>query len=191
MKLGEKHILYNDYVINLIKNFGESEVILMYEGEVNHEIIKTLIYTLENNLKRTQISRAIQKKVFCIIVEVIQNIEKHYYRSDFKKGAILVVHNEEDILIITGNKVKKEQYEVISGYEAILRNKSREEIRKMFVEQLERGTLSKKGGAGLGFLYVARKSNNNLEFYFEELRDNFLNFILKVKLKKFKLHEKV
>ncbi|MCX7954775.1 MAG: SiaB family protein kinase [Bacteroidales bacterium] len=191
MTLKEKYILYSNYVINIIKGLGESEVILMYEGEVNHEIIKTLIYTLECNLKRTNLSRILQKKVFCIIVEVIQNIEKHYYNLSFKKGAILVIHNKESIIVITGNKILKEQYLTICEYEKKIKGKSKEEIRKMFLKQLENGTLNNKGGAGLGFLYLARKSNNNLTFYFEDLSDNFYNFILKVELKKFNVHEKV
>ncbi|MCZ6898904.1 MAG: DUF6272 family protein, partial [Bacteroidetes bacterium] len=40
-------------------------------------------------------------------------------------------------------------------------------------------TLSEKGGAGLGFVDMARKSGHKLEFGFETMNDEFSFFSLK------------
>ena len=53
---------------------------------------------------------------------------------------------------------------------------SETELKQEYLDVLTNGELSKKGGAGLGFLTIALKSNGNLQFEFKPLNDNYSLF---------------
>ena len=44
--------------------------------------------------------------------------------------------------------------------------------------------MSKKGGAGLGFIDIARKSGNKLEYHFEKINDDYYFFIINSQISK-------
>ena len=46
----------------------------------------------------------------------------------------------------------------------------------MYVDTLTNGVISKKGGAGLGFITMAMKSKNKLEFQFNNINDEISCF---------------
>ncbi|HOU98097.1 MAG TPA: SiaB family protein kinase [Bacteroidales bacterium] len=183
-------LLLTDYLKEISPEFLASKLILLYEGEVNHEIIKSILLTLESSFEHTNINRQTQKKVFNIVVECIQNIEKHtislasvnYFFT--KRGSILLLENENNIEIYSGNLVNQEQKSFLLKKEMLIKNKTREELREIYKQQLVEGAISKKGGAGLGFLDMARKSNNNIEFYFFNTQSNLEYFIYKIIINK-------
>ena len=49
----------------------------------------------------------------------------------------------------------------------------------MYKDIIKNSDISDKGGAGLGFVDMARKSGRKLEFDFEKLDDNFSFFSLR------------
>ena len=56
------------------------------------------------------------------------------------------------------------------------------DIRKIYLDSLTYGKLTEKGGAGLGLITIALKSDNNLKFGFEKINDNLTLFNLNVKV---------
>lgn len=162
-----------------------SNTVLFYEGEVNHEITKALTITTERHLTENSEKRVIQKKVFNVMIECLQNIDKHTIElnednNSIKKGAILVLDFSDSYCIISGNPVTQNQ---VKGLTTIINNlqyKEKEELRSLYKSQLENGRLSEKGGAGLGFIDIARKTGNSLNFSFIELKNNLFFFILKI-----------
>jgi hypothetical protein len=52
-------------------------------------------------------------------------------------------------------------------------DKDRDELKKLYVQTITNGKFSAKGGAGLGFIEMAKTSGNNLEFSFESIDETF------------------
>lgn len=183
-------LLLTDYLRKISSDFPASKLVILYEGEVNHDIIKSILLTLESYFENSNIQRQAQKKVFNVVVECIQNIEKHtislasvnYFFT--KRGSILLLENEENIEIYSGNLVNQEQKSSLLKKEIQIKDKTREELREAYKQQLLEGAISNKGGAGLGFLDMARKSNNNIEFYFFNTQSNLEYFIYKIIINK-------
>jgi len=48
----------------------------------------------------------------------------------------------------------------------------------LYKQQIKEGKLSEKGGAGLGFIDIAKKSGNKIEYQFKELTDDRFFFIV-------------
>ena len=63
-----------------------------------------------------------------------------------------------------------------------MNNATPEELKEMYKKQIKEGSISKKGGAGLGLIDIARKTGEKLDYQFLQLDDKFLFFILKVEI---------
>jgi hypothetical protein len=190
MAESENDILFIDVLKKLNIDIDASQVILMYEGEVNHEIIKAMLYTLESYFFKVNYKRIFQKRVFNILVESIQNIEKHsiplspgatFYS---KKGAILILDTVDDIVLFSCNTVTDLQKEFLIEKQHVIQGKSKLNLRDIYKQQLMDGTINEKGGAGLGFIDIARKSNNQIKFYFLDINADFSHYILQSNVKK-------
>ena len=53
-------------------------------------------------------------------------------------------------------------------------------LKKVYMNSLALGKLSAKGGAGLGILTIALKSDNNLKFNFERINDDLTYFNMNI-----------
>ncbi|MCX7861462.1 MAG: SiaB family protein kinase [Bacteroidales bacterium] len=188
MNTNSQHIDFYDIIRIHFPEIRAESIILNYLGEVNHEIIKALLFTLEQHFKRTNLPRFIQKKTFNVMVECIQNIEKHtiklYNDSYYRKSSILVANLNDDIHVISSNVINKQQQQYLIQKENQLKGKSKEELRQLYKQQLIDGTINEKGGAGLGFIDMARRTNNQLFFNFFPINNEILVFTLHVILKK-------
>lgn len=184
-------LLLTDYIKKISSDFFLNRMVILYEGEVNHEIIKSILYTLESYFEKANISRQVQKKVFNVVVECIQNIEKHtLFLSSFdsffaQKGSLMLLENKNFIEIYSGNWVNQEQKAILIKKENQIKDKSKEQLREVYKQQLVSGTISSKGGAGLGFIDIARKTNNNIEFYFFDTHSDLNYFINKIIINKY------
>jgi hypothetical protein len=167
-----------------------SNILLFYEGEVNHEITKALTFTTEKHIGESGEMRSTQKKVFNAMIECLQNIDKHSTEFPIensnisKKGSILVSEDSNCFFILAGNAVNNSQKEILTNIITNLNHKEKEELRSLYKKQLENGMLSDKGGAGLGFIDMARKSGNNIDFSFYPINDKLLFFVYKILITK-------
>jgi hypothetical protein len=180
--------------LSLLKEFEPtvliSNTILYYEGEVNHEVTKALTYTSEKHLSENEENRMVQKKLFNVMIECLQNIDKHALEFAIsgnyitKKGAILVAEYSDSYCILAGNPVDKKQMDALTLIINNLQFRKKEDLRHLYKKQLENGMLSEKGGAGLGFIDMARKTGNPLHFSFFPLEGDLSFFALKIRITK-------
>jgi hypothetical protein len=169
---------YVDYFSKIIDNYSLFDLKLLYEGRFNHEIIKSILYTLEQSFYKLPYSRIIQKKVFNIMVEIIQNIEKHGITDT--NSALSILMYEKQIILLSGNIIPREQKQILIEQKSKLEGKTKHELRSMYKKQLVDGVISHKGGAGLGLIDIARKSNGQHYFYFYKIDEQYEIFIQKI-----------
>jgi len=178
-----------DFVFNLFSHLRENNVKLIYEGEISHDIIKAFTALTENDLKAKKEANPTQKKVFNIMVECLQNISKHAdcleeVETKNGRGILLVSETEKNYNITTGNVIKAENVKEIKTNIDKVNNLDKEELRELFKKKLSSGRISEKGGAGLGFIDIRRKSNNKLEYNFLEIDDKNVFYILNTVIEK-------
>lgn len=185
-----EHVSFISFLKEFEPNILLTNTLLYYEGEVNHEITKALSYTTESQIKKNGTSRIAQKKIFNVMIECLQNIDKHTIEIQTndnliaKKGAILVAESPQNFFILAGNPVRYEMKETLTSIINNLNNREKPEIRNLYKKQLENGKLSEKGGAGLGFIDMSRKSGNFIEFAFYTINEDLLFFVYKIKVNK-------
>jgi len=153
-------------------------IIMIYEGEFNQEITKTVLSMTENSFGDFGIESGIRKKIFNVMVEVLQNICKHQYNNHSAEPSalFLVGDNETDFIIVSGNIIENSKIEIVKSKIDKVNSMSKIELKEFYkVSRLE-STLSDVGGAGLGFIDIARKTGEKIEYEFSPVTSEYSFF---------------
>ncbi len=167
-----------DFVYDFYKGMKKHEITLAYEGEINHQIMKTFTSLAEGNMTKSSESEVLQKKVYHVMVECIQNISKHAVQPEneseveFNRGIFLISRNNQAYNVTTGNIIKNEKIPKLTELLIYINSLSKKQLDELYKKQLSEGHLSEKGGAGLGFIDIRRKTGRNLEYQFLPFSDS-------------------
>lgn len=170
-----------EFAYQLYQTMQNNEINLVYEGVVTQEITKTFTAMTEKNLAKNEESNQVQRKVFNVMVECLQNISKHadsIEEEDDKRGIIMVSHGRDCYNIITGNVIKNSKVDDLKKSLNHINSLDKEGLSSLYKQQMKDGRISEKGGAGLGFIDIAKKSGNKIEYHFKELNPEVSFFIM-------------
>ncbi|HLW08438.1 MAG TPA: SiaB family protein kinase [Marinilabiliaceae bacterium] len=172
-----------EFAYQLYKTMKTNEISLVYEGEVTQDITKTFTALTERNLTKSAESNTVQKKVFNVMVECLQNISKHADslggdEDEERRGIIMVSKGDDSYNIITGNIIKNQKVPELKSSLELINSLDKEGLSSLFKQQIRESTLSDKGGAGLGLIDIAKKSGSKLIYQFKEISEEASFFIL-------------
>ena len=172
------------FAYSFYKTVKEYKINLVYEGEITHQIIKAFTSLTETNMEIDEESTSIQKKVFHVMVESLQNISKHanYLETENQRkegrGVFMLGKNGDNFCITTGNVIKRTSADEIRNQLTKINSLDKDGLKSLYKQQIKEGRLTQKGGAGLGFIDIAKKTGNKLNFNFLSLNDDFSFFVL-------------
>lgn len=173
-------------VLSLHDEMHRNGFSLVYEGEFNHDIMKMFTSMAEKDMDKLNEERSVKRKVFHVMVECLQNMTKHSdeYSSDYRVGSglFIVGKKDENYYVITANKIQKERIDYLQESIDEINSKSKDELKELYKKQIKEGSLSEKGGAGLGLIDIARKTGQKLDYQFLPLDTDNYFFLLKVKI---------
>jgi len=184
--------IFHDYVFDFYRKMKINQINLIYEGEVTHQITKAFTALTEENMAKDAEPNGLQMKVFHIIVESLQNISKHaqnleHVREDLKGiGTFLIAKSGTDYFIIAGNLVHNEDKKDIIDLIDKINSLDKDGLKKLHKQQMREGRLSDRGGAGLGFIDIARKSGKALTYEFKDIANDTSFFILTTQIPRVK-----
>ena len=173
-----------EFVYEFYKSMKAHEITLVYEGEITHQITKAFTSLTESNMAKEEESGSVQRKVFHVMVECLQNISKHaddFTSNDFLfsgRGIFLVSKGENEYSVTTGNAVENERIEELTILLEQINKLDKDELKELYKRQIKEGRLSEKGGAGLGFIDIKRKTGRDLEYHFLPINDETSFFLL-------------
>jgi hypothetical protein len=122
------------------------------------------------------------RRVGHVLIEALQNISRHGW-VDVQGETPFFLTLEQTPLgfqIQTGNIVDFDMASELRQRLAAVNGMSRDELRKAYVETLCEGELSERGGAGLGLLSMAKRSEGPLNYQFAECGSELFLFTLSV-----------
>jgi hypothetical protein len=172
-------------ISNIYDEMMENGFSLVYLGDFSHEITKMFTAMAESDMEKHSEERSVQRKVYHVMVETLQNMNKH---SDEIKdrnvgnGLFIIGKKFDTYYVITSNRVAKQHKDKLEQSLISVNNASIEELKEMYKKQIKEGKISDKGGAGLGLIDIARKTGEPLNFQFLQLDDEYYFFILKVEI---------
>jgi hypothetical protein len=178
------NVSFLEFVYDFYKSMKRHEISLVYEGEITHQITKAFTSLTESNMAKEEESNTVQKKVFHVMVECLQNISKHadeYGTNDYifsGRGIFLVAKGEEEYSVTTGNTVENIKIPDLKKLLEQVNSLDKEELTELYKKQIKEGRLSEKGGAGLGFIDIKRKTGRNLDYHFLPINEETSFFLL-------------
>jgi hypothetical protein len=173
-----------DFVYDFYVKMKKNRINLAYEGEITHQITKAFTSLTENNMALDDDSNTVQKKVFHVMVECLQNISKHaenrhsVVTSKDGRGIFMVSKGEHEYNVTTGNIIRNDKVAELKKMLENINSLDKEGLKNLYKQQMREGRLSEKGGAGLGFIDIVRKTGEKLIFSFLDIDESNSFFVL-------------
>ena len=140
--------------------------ITRYQGALNSEVRIQLTDLIQAVALANIGKRSSVKKLCGIAIELLDNAQRYCSQGNVRfdwhlQGDTLVVYIE--------NRAAEQDAQRMVESIAAVNRMTPEELAEAFRSQLRDGTFGAKGGAGLGFMDIARKSKGPIEAHIEPL----------------------
>ena len=173
-----------DFVYDFYVKMKKNNINLAYEGEITHQITKAFTSLTENNMIKEEDYNTVQKKVFHVMVECLQNISKHaenrnnIVTSKDGRGIFMISKDESEYNVTTGNVIDSDKVSILRDILENINKLDNAGLKKPYKQQMREGRLSERGGAGLGFIDIARKTGQKLIYSFLTINEDKAFFVL-------------
>ena len=159
--------------------------ILHYKGKFTFERIGILLNDLKNKKDTYQIDPVQYKKLLTLMIEILENVLKYSDRfevfvldhPDYQPEFELNL-NEEGFVLMSRNPVRDKDKKEISRRINKINTSDEDELKKIYRDTITNGIFTEKGGAGLGFIEMAKITTNALVFSFIPIEKGFSYFEL-------------
>jgi len=142
--------------------------VVSFQGKFTSVKTEAHLRELERKLDLSGFSRAIKKRVYSLAVEMIQNIVHHGLSCPNEvDSSFAVVSQYDSIHLISQNFVFVSDSGKLQSAIDTINAMTDAELRKYHVELLCDNDFSIKGGAGLGLVTLARKSDGKIDYHLE------------------------
>jgi hypothetical protein len=155
---------------------------LVYKGPLNHQTMKFFTNMAQEKISKRCDDGAVKRKVFHVMVEMLQNITRH--SADFDEegsgnGIFVIGERKDYYYIITGNIVKSVHVRDLEDSIEMLNSMDKNALDELHKKQIISGEISSKGGAGLGLIDIIRKTGEKYAYQFLRLDEKLHFFVLK------------
>ncbi len=163
----DSRILVEQYNELLSRYSGPGKkIITSYHGQMDEERISILTYAAEHQLDKEGARRGAVKKIFNILIEMLQNILLHGKVTDEIGNPffLILAQDVSEYVLICSNFVEKELATNITTALVELKKMNERQLKSHYIEVLGNEQYSVKGGAGLGLITIALKCNNQFTY---------------------------
>lgn len=171
-----------NYIYERYSNLRVKDICVVFEGQITPQVIKALTGLVEEKLDNVEDDR-VRRRVFHVMVESLQNINRHAESYDYRghpypgTGLVLVAKNRDRFQVSTGNIIETAHINDIALFLEKLNQMDSDALDDLYKQQMREGGISPRGGAGLGFIDIRRKTGNPLDFSFVNIDDETGFFI--------------
>ena len=171
-----------NYIYDRYTNLQIKDITLLFEGQITHQVMKALTGLVEEQLDEVEDDKVL-RRVYHVMVESLQNINRHAESYEYRghpypgMGLVLVAKNRERFQVTTGNIIEHAHAEEISMFLGKLNAMDSDALDDLYKKQMRDGIASPKGGAGLGFIDIRRKTGNHLDYSFVNIDEETTFFI--------------
>ncbi len=181
-------------IYDLYKKMESNKILLSFKGAITSELLTSILQIVETRMEELEDPAKERKKVFNVLVEILQNLYHHIDDFDvqgtpeelnnIKSSIFMISRMPNEYQIVTGNYLLSENVHKLQSRIDHVNSLDKDELKRFYKETLNNGEISVKGGGGLGFIDIARKSGQKLEYNFIKTDDKYSFFTLIVKVEK-------
>ncbi len=172
-----------DITGRLMTTFGENGINLIYCSRFSDQGAFNLLDIIEN-LKLSQDQKSVvRKRIYAVLVELLQNISQHGTDSEDyegKTGILLMGSDKKTNKIITGNIIKNQEQALLAEQIDLVNSLDKKGLEALFIQRLTDPDLSNPLKNGMGLIDMRMKSGNPLVYDFIPLDKEFSFFSIQV-----------
>jgi hypothetical protein len=171
----------------------EHGVIFCYSGYVTEPVVAGIGEALKRKLQLEDTDTQTMRNVFAIFVEQMQNIvrysaefegededeDEEEARTEIRYGVLSIGIDKDKLFVACGNKIHRKDVAKLNQRLAELQTTDRQELKDLYKKKLRAPTEETSKGAGLGFIEIARRASEIIDFDFMDLDDDYSFFCLK------------
>lgn len=169
-------------IIDIHNTLNDENILLIYNGILNQESLMTLLSTIEGQMTG---SPNFRKKLFYIVVEMLQNIVKHGDNKNEEQGGnpgiFFISEKDNEYLLTTGNYVKNSRVKELKERIEQINSLSIEELDDFYNQRLFNFEKEDSKKSGLGIIDLKIKSGKTLKSNFYKINDKFTFFTFQTK----------
>lgn len=166
-------------------------VVFFYSGYFSQKVLLAVGETIKQKMTADDVAMTTTKKIFTVFVEQVQNIIRYSSErigespdssneNELSYGLIVIGKESNDkFFMCCGNHILEKDKERLETNLRQIQKMDKEELKKAYKEKLKEGPDEHSKGAGIGFLEIARKASEPIEFDFKKIdEDNNYFFFL-------------
>ena len=169
---------------DLSRSIYQDALTLAYAGTFSDELTDKIIGMAEVYIQSDTELSSLRKRTSFLVAECFQNVVRHSTKdtetvqASAGKEPFLIRFYNGKVFIASENTLPNEDVESLRNQLDEINRYSRDELKAIYKESLEKGEMSEKGGAGLGLIEMARKTGNKLHYSFMSLDKHTSAFYL-------------
>lgn len=162
---------------------SKKNTLIAFTGHFDHLLTTLLLINIKDKLSSLESKTGIDRKVYSILVESIENVSKHSTLENKEQNIaiLLLSKSDEKYTIVTGNHIMNSDIPALQGkLEKVLKH-NQAELKQLYREQI----LSKRtddNNAGLGIIDIAIKSGNMMKYEFKPLTEHTSFYLLQTEI---------
>lgn len=165
---------------------AENNLYLIWSGHISPDIGKEVISFTETKLSEDDIAANLRRRVFSILVEILENVSKYSPGKEPERqfGLPLAMIRMEDKVycLTTGNLILNSDVDHLREKLEIINRYDRVGLKELFRKSLSGQTIETESTGNMGLIDMARKSGSKLVYEFEKINDLYSYYTLTVKV---------
>lgn len=186
---GPEHKLDTETIsLSVAKEFHHmmsiDNLFIIHKGDFSNHTVVPILRMIEDNIRQNQFEKnSIKKKIFHVLVEILQNVSRHAVEiNDVKEGIFMMGHKDGHYIINTGNFIKKEKINDLTKHINTLNSFDHNLLVQLYKVTLQDGESAHLPFNGLGLIDIAREASAKLKYRFFDINDDTSFFALHVLL---------
>jgi hypothetical protein len=177
-----------EFTSELYRSLADSPLCYLFNGSVTTGLNDRTLSLAEDNFEVSDAPVKLKRRVFYIMVECLQNITRHQDHSNFglnnEEGLFVLREIDGAYIVTSGNVVDNGKVDELKEHLNTVNELDAEKLTTLYRKVLFTGSVSAKGGAGLGLIDIARKGGSKLAYDFKAIstKQSFFYFQTKISL---------
>lgn len=173
-------------VSQLERLMADNDLNMIWCGHISPDVEEEVLSFAETRLSEEDIDLNIRRRVFSVLVELLENVAKYSpgkkAEMQFGMPVTMIRMTEKTYILTTGNLISnsridqlKEKIDMINKYDKL-------GLKELFATSLSEQTIQSDSTGNMGLIDMARKSDRILDYQFEKINDLYSYYIVTVNI---------
>jgi hypothetical protein len=181
---GEEKLFKGKSVSQLERLMAENNVYLIWSGHITPDVGKEVLSFTETKLSEEDIQANLKRRVFSILVEILENVAKYSpglaAEEQFGMPVAMIRLVDREYALTTGNLILNENVDHLKEKLDIINKYDKVGLKELFRKSLSGQTITSDSTGNMGLIDMARKSGSKLIYQFEKINELYSYYTLTV-----------